>query len=199
MSTDTVEIGEGEGSPKESLADRIALGPLPFLEALRYAIEVAETVRDLHKQGVAHGAVSSQLILLGESGAALGATGKTNCLGDSCLDVKAFGEVLDDMLGGNEAEGDGPASVRQAMHELALRCRNESPSIQQVLIDLRLLALRVRQSGIFSQSPSGQSIVSRTPKLQARTTMPNVRLRVRLALHSKPLARLVFGLLGKIA
>jgi hypothetical protein len=199
MSTDAVEMAEGrEGRPKESLAERLAMGPLPLLEALRYAREVAAAVRDLHRQGVAHGAVSSQLIMLGESGAALGATSKASCLGDRCLDVKALGEVLDDMLGGGEAEGDGSTSVRHEMQALALRCRNESLSIQQVLIYLRLLALLGRQSGMLLQSARGRSIVSCTPKLQTRAAMPDVRFRIRLALHSKPLARLVFGLLDKI-
>jgi serine/threonine protein kinase len=170
-----------EGLLKESLADRLALGPLPILEALRYATEVAAAVRDLHNQGVAHGAVSSRLIMLGESGVTLTTTGKTRCLGDKCLDVKAFGEVLDDVLGGDDSEGDGSTSVRHQMHALALRCRNESPSIQQVLLYLRLTALQTRQ-----------------PKLRTRAAMPNVRLRIRLALHSRALSKLVFVLLQKI-
>src|ERR1035441_9558500 len=162
MSTDSVETAEGgQEPPQESLAERIARCPLPLLEALRYATEVAKALRELHKRGIAHGAVSSQLIILGESGAALGLTSNSSCLSDRCHDVTALGEVLDEMIGGDGAERDGSACLRQETHALALRCRNESPSIQHVLIDLRLLALQARQSGIVVRSAARQAVVWR--------------------------------------
>src|ERR1035438_4217818 len=100
------------------------------------------------------------------------------------------------MIGGDEAERDGSACLRQETHALALRCRNESPSIQHVLIDLRLLALQARQSGIVVRSAARQAVVWRIPTIQSRAEMPDVRLRIRLVMHCKPLARLVVGLLG---
>src|SRR5271167_441122 len=38
----------------ETLADRLAKGPLPLADALRYAIEVADALDKAHRQGVVH-------------------------------------------------------------------------------------------------------------------------------------------------
>src|ERR1017187_1561920 len=88
--------GRGEGY-QESLTERMGRAPLPVEEALRYAIRIATCLRDLHRQRLAYGAVSSQLILLGPAGASLRSDGGLAKLGDSHPDVAGFGAVLGEM------------------------------------------------------------------------------------------------------
>jgi len=66
----------------ETLAERMERGPLPVGEALRYAIQIARYLRDLHAQGLVYGAVSSHLIVLAPSGACLRPSGGVAHLGD---------------------------------------------------------------------------------------------------------------------
>ena len=61
MSTNAAQVSEVD---QESLTERMARGRLPLAEALRYATQIATSLRDLHLHGLAYGAVSSQLILL---------------------------------------------------------------------------------------------------------------------------------------
>ena len=85
--------GRGEGY-QESLTERMGRAPLPVEEALRYAIQIATCLRDLHRHRLIYGAVSSQLILLGPAGASLRTSGGLACLGDPHADLAAFGAVL---------------------------------------------------------------------------------------------------------
>lgn len=186
-----------EEPPAESLGERIARCSLPLIEALRYAAKVATVLRDLHAQGLAHGAVSPQSILLEPSGAVLRGVGRAGRLGDQCLDVTAFGALLDEMLCRDDAEDNGPAFVRNEFRELAITCRNESPSMQNVLIHLRLLALQARQHGTYVCTATREVVERRNYETTPRAAEPRIRVRIYLSMRSKPLARLVFALLGK--
>jgi Tol biopolymer transport system component/predicted Ser/Thr protein kinase len=55
----------------ESLADRIAKGPLPLTEALRYGIQIAEALDRAHRQGVIHRDLKPGNVMLTKSGAKL--------------------------------------------------------------------------------------------------------------------------------
>ena len=134
---------------QETLAERMARGPLPIAEALRYAIQIATCLRDLHMQGLVYGAVSSQLILVGPSGACLRTSGGLAQLGDGRDDVAAFAGVLREMLRRVERADE----LHDEIAALAVDCQEATPDIQYVLIALRVLGLRVRQSAVAARGP----------------------------------------------
>lgn len=55
----------------ESLASRIAKGPIPIEEALRYAIQIADALDQAHRHGVVHRDLKPGNIMLAKSGAKL--------------------------------------------------------------------------------------------------------------------------------
>jgi hypothetical protein len=138
-------------------------GPLPLAEALRYATEIAISLRDLHMNGLVYGAVSSQLILLGPSGATLRGAGGPLPLGDGHKDVMAFGAVLSEIQRGI----DGPEDFREKLGALATNCQEGAPDMQQVLIALRILGLQARQ-GMVAEERYGAALESARPARRDR-------------------------------
>jgi len=159
----------------ESLAERLSRGSLPPAEALRYAIAIAASLRDLHRQGLVYGAVSSHLVLLGPSGVFLRSGGGLAQLGDGREDVQAFGGLLGEMLRTVE----GSREWRAEIDRLAQRCGGENLDMQHVLIALRLL--RVRQAAAVARKP----VLIRQPAAPPKKRIG--RLRIHLALRWKPL------------
>ena len=194
MSGHLVGMGEHAEAHQDSLAERMARSPLSLVEVLRCATEVAAALRDLHRQGLAYGAVSSQLIELGPSGATLRPTGVRKHLGDGRRDVGAFGAVLHEMLRRAETAGGGLESLREEARALARRCCNESPPMQHVLTALRLLAFEARQCGTGVRPMPRRAVVQPMPATAAPVETLRLRarvgIRIRTALHWKPLASL---------
>ena len=200
MSTNAVEIAACAEACQESLADRMARGPLPLKEALRYAIDIAGVLRDLHRHGLAYGAVSSHLILLGASRAALRKTDGHTHLGDPQADVTDFGELLGELFRREDSADSGLYDLREEARTLALRCRDEGPAMQQVLIGLRLLGLRARHAAAAGVRAPRPILVPRLPAVAAPAPVCRlrVRVRIRMSLHWKPLVNLaIFALSGK--
>jgi len=191
MSIDTAQIAESAAEPPtESLAERLARCPLPLQEALRCAMQVGTALRRLHAEGLAYGEVSSQLIFVGESGAVLRPAPRPQNVGEPGGDVTAFGKLLDEMLRCEDTEGEALHCIRAEAHMLALRCRSESPSMQHVLINLRLLAVLIRQQGTVARPVTCQT-QSAMLSSSAGVVRPRVRIRIRMSIRWKPLARLV--------
>jgi hypothetical protein len=192
MSGKLVEMAERAEAHQGSLAEKLARAPLSLGEALCCATEIAAALRDLHRQGLAYGAVSSQLIEVGREGATLRPTGALKRLGDGRSDVAAFGAVLDEMLRRAETAGGRLDTLREQAGALAWRCSNESPAMQQVFITLRLLVFEARQCGARVR-PAGRQAVALPIPAEAEPVeapWPHIRARVRLALHWRPLAGL---------
>jgi hypothetical protein len=164
---------------QESLTERMSRGALPVAEALRYAIQVATCLRDLHTQGLVYGAVSSQLILLTPAGAALRTGGSLAQLGDPRHDVAAFGDLLGEMLRNIE----GSEILQIELGRLAILCQMDAPDMQQVLITLRLLAVQARQRAVVVVPPP-------EPRAKAEEKQSSFSLRMQAALHWKPIAGL---------
>ena len=61
-----MELVEGE-----TLSDRLAKGPLPIDQVLRYGIEIAEALDKAHRQGIIHRDLKPANIMLTKSGAKL--------------------------------------------------------------------------------------------------------------------------------
>jgi hypothetical protein len=187
MSAHAIPVEEGAEAYQESLTERMGRGRLSLAEALRFATQIATCLRDLHAQHLVYGAVSSQLIQLSPSGATLRSTGGLTRLGDGHHDVASFGAVLSEML----RRMDGPEDLRAEIEALAMRCREEAPDMQQVLITLRLLTLQARQGAGTVRRP----LRARAPKRAAKTETESGR---RLPWQWKPLANLAaLGLWGK--
>ena len=195
MRGNLVEMAERVEAHQDSLAERMARAPLSLGEALACATQIAAVLRDLHRQGLAYGAVSSQLIEMRQSGATLRPTAGLQRLGDGRSDVAAFGAVLDEMLRHAETAGGPLDALREQARALAERCSNQSPAMQQVLIALRLLVFEARQRGASIRPACRQAMAHPAPDAAAppAARWPHVRARVRLALHWGPLASLVFG------
>ena len=147
---------------EESLASRLAQGPLPLSLALRCATDVAIGLRQLYRAGRAHGEVSPASVVLRATGAALLPPGGLMSGANPRTDVAAFGTVLYQMLTGNEPPQGGrlatarvpqagPASLHAAATRLACKCLapppEQAPTIQMVVTEVRLLNLLARQSG----------------------------------------------------
>lgn len=155
--------GESAGG---SLAARLSLGPLPLQSALRYAAEVAGTLRQLHEDGRFHGDVEPGFVRITEAGALLLPPNGHAHLATARDDISEFGALLYQMLTGAKPNGDLPAAAREGDREnvrlaatrLAARCLGTLPGppadIQKVSTEVRLLGVLARQHGAQDEIPA---------------------------------------------
>ena len=174
---------------EESLASRLAQGPLPLPLALRCATDVATGLRELYRAGRAHGDVSPASVVLRSTGAALLPPNGLVSDANPRTDVAAFGSVLYQMLTGNEppqggrlatagegAPHTGPPGLHAAATRLASKClatpREQAPSIQMVFSEVRLLNLLARQSAAKTRAKPRRAPQGRVTKVAERAISP---------------------------
>ena len=168
VNTDMAKVASGKGGVREeTLANRLAEGPLPLPVVLRFATDVAAALRELHEVARGHGEVSTATVVLRPPGAALLPPNGLQRMVDLPADVAAFGAVLYEMLTGVKPPRDGSlaapqervpragfAGLRAAATRLAVKCLaappDQAPTIQMVVTEVRLLNVLAQQSGADS-------------------------------------------------
>jgi hypothetical protein len=164
---------------------------LPLAFALRCATDVASALRELHREGSAHGVVTPDLILVRAFGATLllpeGAASQL----DPRVDIRDFGAVLFEILTGSKPTPGAaplcvpqpvphstPAGLRAAAIALATRCLatvpEARPPMQKVATEVRLLAIMARQHENVLLPLPPHSLVPAAPKNSSSIASPTV-------------------------
>jgi hypothetical protein len=144
----------------ETLANRLSQGALPLGYALRYATDVASSLRDLHEEGRLHGSVNADSVVVTGTGAQLLPPNGHARYTVAGADVSAFGALLYEMVTGAKpsprttpplppiASRNTPKGLEAAATRLASKClrstSNSFTEMQKVLTEVRLLGLQSR-------------------------------------------------------
>jgi TolB-like protein/Tfp pilus assembly protein PilF len=131
----------------ESLRTRLEReGLLPVAEALRFGAELAEALAAAHAQGLVHGDLRPENVLLGPDRARLTDFGVARALGaarpatDAAGDIRCLGRVLYEMLAGEPPAGDHPVPLRSA--------RRNVPEDAELLVARALDGARETAAGL---------------------------------------------------
>lgn len=153
----------------QTLSQKMTIGRLPASEALRYAIQIAESLQRLHDEGRVHGSLSpaaamvsgGHVHLLPAVEPAVGGpySAPEVALGsapDARADIFSFGAMLFEMLTGERAlRGDGlhavPSSGSRPVDRVVQTCLAEDPNkryqrIAKLMLELKLLAVAARRA-----------------------------------------------------
>jgi Tol biopolymer transport system component len=166
----TYEVEDFEGRPGivmepldgETLAERLARGPLPSQEALPIALQTARALAEAHAAGIAHGGLTTASIMLTKNGVKVMDFGlgspENGAAADAASDVCALGRVLFEMLSGQPAPDvadiedltDLPPAIAPAITTFVVCClardpRARWPSVTEARTELERIAAQVLQ------------------------------------------------------
>lgn len=167
----------------ESLRTRLEReGLLPIAEALRYAAELAGALAAVHAQGLVHGDMRRENVLLTSSGALLADLGLARALaevrpaGDQAGDIRGLGRVLYEMLGGERPAGSPPSRLRAA--------RPSVPEDVELMVGQMLASRpddRQGAAGFAAPLAAAAESAARTPTSAGLTTGERVAARQRVS------------------
>jgi serine/threonine protein kinase len=150
-----------------TLAHRLAEGPIPTPEAVRYALQIGEALRAIHEEGGVCGRLCPATIAMGDRPVRLIPTHHADDAAtpyaapevlaghppDALSDIFSFGAIVYEILTGRRAfEGSDrstlPESSSAALNHLVAGCVAANPrmrqqSVRRVVIELKLFQVRV--------------------------------------------------------
>ena len=165
--------------PQETLAERLLNGPLALPVALQYAADIAASLRELHRDGRAHGCVNAATVALISDRAVLQA-GNPPREGTPSSDIAGFGAILYEMINGRKPAPGLPLllvertfsragldGLKMAANQLASKCLSDllpdtQPDIRKVAPEIRMLKLLARQLAVTPRKPRAQSQASQS-------------------------------------
>jgi hypothetical protein len=172
----------------KTLAERLNEGRLPPVDALRYAMQLADSLRKLHESGKAHGTVSPANLALVAGGVELlpaseGGAGAITpytapevvqgCAADARSDIFSFGAILFELMTGRRPDGESravltahlsktpaPVSGSAAIDRLVGSCLRKDPDARPLRMRRVLMELKVVSVGVrhAGSSRMGQSV-----------------------------------------
>jgi protein kinase-like protein len=199
-STSTTETANPTDSAKtadttKTLAQRLTEGRIPVEEGLRYAMLLAEALRKMHDEGLAHGAVAPGNIALTETGLELQAPRLTPTAtsyaapeileghpADARSDIFSFGAVLYEVLTGHAPyqgkdrstpmPSGSPAVDRLVANCVALDPAARCQRLQKVMLELKLLSAAAARAGVPAaarrDAVAGDAIRAEVAQMDAR-------------------------------
>ncbi len=205
----------GKTLESRTLAQVLAAGRMPLAEALRYAMMLANTLRKLHDEGRAHGALTPRCIVLSDQGLELLAvpgaitpyTAPEALEGrgaDPRTDIFSFGAILYEMLTGNRAFAGEGAELAAALagappapsgspivDRLVANCLAKEPSarwprMQKVLMELKLLTVAARRAE--GATPALRAPAADLAPIRSEMQETEARIAARLEAHEQTMA-----------
>src|ERR1700722_18963231 len=199
-----------------TLSHRLAEGPVSLQEALRYATNLAEALRQIHDTGRTYGALSPSSIILTAGGLELAATGGPAGItpytaaeilrgrpADQRSDIFAFGAIVYEMIMGRRAfAGDNadalavaltisvpPPTGEPAIDHLIGNCIAKDPAVRCPRMQKVILELKILTFGTVRTEASSRQQVA-TAALRAETQQLEVRLAALVESHEKAIGEL---------
>jgi eukaryotic-like serine/threonine-protein kinase len=202
---------ENKTNSWSTLAQLLADGPIPLPEAVRYAMMLAEALRQIHDSGRAYGTLLPSNVAVTTTGIELGVTpgqpaaitpytapeilqGQTP---DSRSDIFAFGAIVYEMIMGRPAfAGDNadalavsltisgpPPSGTPAIDHLVSNCIAKDPAVRCQRMQKVILELKLLTFAPHAEAVTRQQTV--TAALRAETHQLETRVAALLETHEK--------------
>jgi hypothetical protein len=199
-----------------TLSHRLAEGPISLQEALRYATNLAEALRQIHDTGRTYGTLAPSSIILTSGGLELAAPGGPAAItpytapeilrgrpADQRSDIFAFGAIVYEMITGRRAfAGDNadalavaltisvpPPTGEAAIDHLIGNCIAKDPAVRCPRMQKVILELKILTFGTVRTEASSRQQVA-TAALRAETQQLEVRLAALVESHEKAIGEL---------